>query len=121
VTLGALAARAEEPKLPDECKAFARSQRARLASVWGGYAWKHQAEVDVLAFVDPRTVLAASEREVVLWEKASGREVRALSVNGPVVLSPDGKRLLVAGDELRLLDLTGKQLWSVPGAKQARF
>lgn len=124
VTILAVRALAEDPKLPDETKPFARTQRARLASVWGGYAFKHAHDVSVLAFsADGRSVIAGDDRALVFWERASGREERLLATGGTAVLSPDRKKLLVAGDGLALLEVSsGKKLASADGrVAAARF
>jgi WD40 repeat protein len=116
VVAGAGLCLADEPKLPDECKPFAKTRRARLAAVWGDYAFKHARDVSVLAFSsDGRTVIAGDERALVFRERAGGREQRVVSTSGPSVLSPDRTRILVQGEDLVLLDAEGNKLWAVAG------
>ncbi|HZS45613.1 MAG TPA: PQQ-binding-like beta-propeller repeat protein [Blastocatellia bacterium] len=69
---------------------------------------------------DGRFVLSASLDEIVLWEAATGREIRRfgspnLSATVSAVFSPDGSSILAGGNGLSLFDAsTGKEIWHQP-------
>ncbi len=79
----------------------------------------------VAASPDGKTLAGADESEgvIYLWDAATGKEIRRLksSRSGfggilPVAFSPDGRRLVAGGHELRMWDVeSGKLLHSLDG------
>src|SRR5436190_22362329 len=61
----------------------------------------HKAAVTALAFSpDGQQVLSASASDAIVWDRATGKEIRTLPVGGRVVaFAPDGKSLAIADRE----------------------
>ncbi len=92
----------------------------------------YRATIQALAFSPDGSILASTQGHwgVVLWDTATGQEIRRLDVKGVYLyylfFSPDGKRLGWSGNDnislTGVIDLaTGKKLWRAPGGGQSVF
>ncbi|MBI3726182.1 hypothetical protein HY251_19810, partial [bacterium] len=112
----------EEPAFPEVCRGFLTTERTRLVSLLGSYAWKHASHVHSLSVSadGKRAVSGGEDGNLVLWEVPSGRELRTIE-NGASVyacaISPDGRLALTgSGAIVKLWDLeTGKLVRSLEG------
>lgn len=126
LAIAPLALAEDPPKAPDnpECKGFLQSQnkKVRLVGLLGGYAWKGADEVLTLGFTAD-SVIAATGRELTIYERGTGRDTLTYKLDAPCVLSADGTRMLVLADPLGCVEVaTQKLLWKAEGrARMACF
>jgi WD40 repeat protein len=120
--------KADPPKAPanPECKGFLQSEqkKIRLVGLLGDYLWKGADEVTNLGFTDDgRSVVAATSRELTVYDRGTGRDTLSYKLEAPCVLSADGKRMLVLADPLGCVEIAEKKLlWKAEGrARTACF
>ncbi|MHC4506216.1 MAG: WD40 repeat domain-containing protein, partial [Planctomycetota bacterium] len=102
--------------------AVARIGTVRLPAGGWGRRIAFSPDGEILA-----SCVGAGSPEANLWETGTGRKIRTIRLRGPasinsVDFSPDGRRLAVAGDKVRIYDVrTGRKVREIGGRTLAAF